>query len=301
MTRFGGRGDGDRGESMRPLTTGYGLIEGPVWDPQRGLLFSDVLFGGVYALARDGGVKPVFEHRRGIGGMALHAAGGLVVSGRNVSFKGFAGGATITLLDRDPYHGNVGYNDLTTDAKGRIYVGSLGASPVFADGRPPQAGNLYLIDLDGSARIVGRDVQLTNGLGFSPDGRTLYHSDSRRGVFCYAVALDGSLGEKQLFARPAKGAPDGLVVSTDGAVWVALAGEGHGVGVFGPDGQQRDFVEIPQPMCTSVCFGGEDLRDLYIVSGSDGSGSERGGAVYRHRCNVPGLPVAPARTALPAG
>ena len=284
---------------MQPLAKGYGLIEGPVWDAQRGLLFSDVLVGGVYALSRDGAVSSVFEHRRGIGGMALHTAGGLVVSGRNVSFKSFAGGATVTLLDSDPDHGNVGYNDLTTDAKGRIYVGSLGASPVFADGRAPQAGNLYLIDLDGSARIVGRDIQLTNGLGFSPDGRTLYHSDSRRGVFCYAVASDGSLGEKQLFARPAKGVPDGLVVATDGAVWVALAGGGHGVVVFAPDGSERDFIEIPTPMCTSVCFGGDDLRDLYIVSGSDGSGSERGGAVYRYRCAVAGLPVAPARTALP--
>ena len=284
---------------MQPLAKGYGLIEGPVWDSQRGLLFSDVLVGGVYALSRDGAVSSVFEHRRGIGGMALHTAGGLVVSGRNVSFKSFDGGATVTLLDSDPDHGNVGYNDLTTDSKGRIYVGSLGASPVFADGRAPQAGNLYLIDLDGSARIVGHDIQLTNGLGFSPDGRTLYHSDSRRGVFRYAVAADGSLGEKQLFARPAKGVPDGLVVSTDGAVWVALAGGGHGVVVFAPDGSERDFIEIPTPMCTSVCFGGDDLRDLYIVSGSDGSGSERGGAVYRYRSAVAGLPVAPARTAIP--
>jgi len=57
----------------------------------------------------------------------------------NVSYKAFDGGATVTLLDSDPDHGNVGYNDLTTDAEGRIYVGSLGSSPVFADGRKPQA------------------------------------------------------------------------------------------------------------------------------------------------------------------
>jgi gluconolactonase len=285
---------------MHALAKGYGLIEGPGWDPQRGLLFSDVLFGGVFALSRDGQVSTVFEHRRGIGGMALHAAGGLVVSGRNISYKGFDGGATVTLLDSDPDHGNVGYNDITTDAKGRIYAGSLGASPVFADGRTPQAGNLYLIDLDGSSRIVGRDVQLTNGLGFSPDGRTLYHSDSRRSsVFCYSVSADGSLGEKRLFARAAKGVPDGLVVSVDGRVWVALAGEGHGVSVFAPDGKVDSFVEIPQPMCTSVCFGGDDLKDLYIVSGSEGTGSDRGGAVYRHRCDVAGLSVALARVAIP--
>lgn len=288
------------GGVMHALTKGYGLIEGPVWDPHRGLLFSDVLFGGVFALSRDGQVSSVFEHRRGIGGMALHAAGGLVVSGRNISYKGFDGGATVTLLDSDPDHGNVGYNDITTDAKGRIYAGSLGASPVFADGRTPQAGNLYLIDLDGTSRVVGRDVQLTNGLGFSPDGRTLYHSDSRRSsVFSYSVSADGSLGEKRLFVRADKGVPDGLVVSLDGRVWVALAGEGHGVAVFAPDGKVDSFVEIPQPMCTSVCFGGDDLKDLYIVSGSEGTGSDRGGAVYRHRCDVAGLPVALARVAIP--
>ncbi len=302
MTRCGAGEVGNfRGGFMHALAKGYGLIEGPVWDSQLGLIFSDVLFGGVFALSRDGQVTTVFEHRRGIGGMALHVAGGLVVSGRNVSYKGFDGGDTVTLLDSDPDHGNVGYNDLTTDTKGRIYVGSLGSSPVFADGREPQAGNLYLIDLDGKARIVGRDVQLTNGLGFSPDGRTLYHSDSRRsGVYCYAVSADGGLGEKRLFAKVDKGVPDGLVVSVDGRVWVALAGEGHGVAVFTPDGKTSGFVEIPQPMCTSVCFGGDDLQDLYIVSGSQGSGSDRGGAIYRHRCDVAGLPVAPARTAIKA-
>jgi gluconolactonase len=284
---------------LTPLVRGFGLIEGPVWDPDRGLLFSDVLGGGVFCLDRSGTQHTLFEHRRGIGGMALHDAGGLVVSGRNVSFKPFDGSATRLLLDRDPDAGNVGYNDLTTDAAGRVYVGSLGNSPVFEDGREPQAGKLYRIDLDGSATVVAEDVLLTNGLGFSPDGRTLYHSDSgRRTVFCYEVAADGSLGEKRPFAVTATGAPDGLVVSEDGAVWVALAGGGHGVGVFNADGSERGHIEIEDPMCTSVCFGGDDLKDLYIVSGSDGAPSDRHGAVYRHRSEVAGVPVAPARIQL---
>jgi len=284
---------------MEEVCRGYGLIEGPVWDAARGLLFSDVLGGGVYCVDRAGQVTTVFEHRRGIGGMALHVAGGLVVSGRNVSFKPFGSGETLLILDRDPDAGNVGYNDLTTDAAGRIYVGSLGSSPVFDDGLPPRGGALWLVDLDGRARIVAEDVRLTNGLGFSPDGRTLYHSDSRRqAVFRYAVAPDGSLGEKQPFAQVATGVPDGLVVSADGAVWVALAGGGKGVRVFEPDGSEREFLEIPDPMCTSVCFGGDDLRDLYIVSGSEGTGQERAGAVYRHRTQVAGLPVAMARVEL---
>ena len=216
---------------MELLARGFGLVEGPVWDPQRGLLFSDVMGGGVFAIDRNGAQQVVFEHRRGIGGMALHERAGLVVSGRNVSLKPFDGGDTVTLLDRDPENGNVGYNDLTTDAAGRIYVGSLGNSPVFEDGRAPTPGDLYLIDLDGSTRVVGRDVLLTNGLGFSPDGGTLYHSDSaRRSVFQYSVAGDGTLGEKRLFVKTEVGVPDGLAVSVDGAVWVALAGGGQGRG-----------------------------------------------------------------------
>ena len=283
---------------MDQLAQGYGLIEGPVWEDGKGLLFSDVLFGGVFRLSLDGAVETVFEHRRGIGGMALHEAGGLIVSGRNLSFKPFSGGATVTVLEQDEPAGVVGFNDLTTDAAGRIYAGALGASPVFDDGREPRAGDLYLVDLDGSARVVAQDVQLTNGLGFSPDGATLYHSDSRRQtVFCYSVAADGALGEKRALVKTDGGAPDGLAVSEDGAVWVALAG-GSGVGVYSAAGVQQDLIEIPQPVCTSLCFGGADRRDLYIVSGSQGSQGERAGAVFRTRTSVAGLPVAAARVRL---
>ncbi|MDA1075666.1 MAG: SMP-30/gluconolactonase/LRE family protein [Proteobacteria bacterium] len=281
---------------MDLLTQGYGLIEGPVWWPEHGLVFSDVLNGGVFCVTRAGEVSSVFEHRRGIGGMALHEAGGLVVSGRNIAYKAFAGGATVTLLDRDEAAGIVGFNDISADAAGRIYAGSLGSSPVFEDGRKPQAGDLFLIDLDGSSRKVASDIRLTNGLGFSPDGKTLYHSDSgRSAVFCYPVHEDGSLGPKQPFVKTSKGVPDGLVVAEDGSVYVALAGGGQGVAVFNSSGDLTRHIEIPHPMCTSVCFGGDDLKDLYIVSGSEGLPGESEGGVFVHANEVAGLPVGLAR------
>ena len=116
---------------MEQLTQGYGLVEGPVWEDGRGLLFSDVLFGGVFRLTLDGAVERVFEHRRGIGGMALHEAGGLIVSGRNLSFKPFSGGATVTVVEQDEAAGVVGFNDLTTDAAGAHLRGRLGGQPGF--------------------------------------------------------------------------------------------------------------------------------------------------------------------------
>jgi D-xylonolactonase len=165
----------------------------------------------------------------------------------------------------------------------------------FEDGREPRSGGLYLIELDGSVRKVAYDIQLTNGLGFSPDGKTLYHSDSAHDhINCYSVSAGGFLIEKQLFATTEIGSPDGLVVSEDGRVWVALPG-GRGVGVYHPDGSYDQLIEIPEPMCTSVCFGGDDLKDLYIVSGSRGSDSERAGAVYVQRVDVAGLAVPLAR------
>ncbi|MEM7093594.1 MAG: SMP-30/gluconolactonase/LRE family protein [Actinomycetota bacterium] len=283
-------------DELTKLSEGYGLIEGPVWDSDRGLLFSDVHFGGVYAVDDQGAVSTVIEHRRGIGGMARHANGeGLVVGGRNIAFKPFDGGDTVELLAQDAGGRAVGFNDLTTDRAGRIYVGELGASP-FAEDAGKLPGVLWMIDLDGTATVVGHDVLLTNGLGFSPDGSTLYHSDSTRGaVMCYSVNDDGTLGPKELFAETERGAPDGLVVSEDGAVWVALASGGHGVAVFDANGSHRDHIEIPMPMCTSVCFGGDDLRRLYIVSGSDGMPTDRAGAVFVIDTDVAGLPVEPAR------
>jgi gluconolactonase len=75
---------------LETISTGHGLLEGPLWDIDRGLLVADAIVGGVWAF-KDGPPALVVPHRRGIGGMALHAEGGIVVSGRNVAFKRFEG------------------------------------------------------------------------------------------------------------------------------------------------------------------------------------------------------------------
>src|SRR5215471_14633280 len=188
---------------MQELATGYSLIEGPVWDGAKGLYFSDVLGGGIYLLNRQDEVSLAVPKRRGVGGMALHADGGLVV----------------------------GFNDLTTDSLGRCYVGSI-AYAIFR-GEEPKPGNLYLIDVDGAVRQVSDGILLTNGLGFSPDGQLLYHSDAGRGlVRVYDVRGDGSLGHWRAFAAMGNDSvPDGLKVAADGSVWVADAHGGR-VAVF---------------------------------------------------------------------
>ncbi|GIX47957.1 MAG: hypothetical protein KatS3mg131_2168 [Candidatus Tectimicrobiota bacterium] len=210
----------------------------------------------------------------------------------------FDGSALGVLLDSTVAPQTVGFNDLTTDAAGRLYVGAL-AFRVFGH-EPPRPAHLYCLDLDGSVRPVADGILLSNGLGFSPEGTRLYHSDSRAGlVRVYDVHADGSLGPWRPFAAVREGVPDGLAVAEDGSVWVALAGGGCVV-VFAPDGTERQRLPVPLPMVTSLCFGGDDLRDLYVVTGSRGGPHDACGTVYRTRVAVPGLPQAPARVALPA-
>ncbi len=281
---------------MEPLATGYGLIEAPVWAGDRGLLFSDVLNGGVQCLSPSGTVSTVLPQRRGIGGMALHEQDGLVVGGRNISYESFTGARSVVLLERSVMPDAVGFNDLTTDARGRVYVGSL-AFRVFA-GDPPKPGYLHVIDLDGTVRTIADGVWLTNGLGFSPDGTRLYHSDSHDDlVRVYDVHADGSVGPWRVFAKLGGAVPDGLAVAADGSVWVAAA-HGGCVIAFEPDGSERRRLAVPLPMVTSVCFGGSDLSDLYVVTGSQGGPNANCGTVYRTRVEVPGLALSPARVRL---
>lgn len=283
-------------ETIQELTTGYGLIEGPVWHPNRGLLFSDVINGGVFQLDEKGTVGEVIEHRRGIGGIALHESGGLIVSGRNIALKPIDNGPTQILLEDNPDKQIIGFNDLTTDATGRIYAGSLAFRPVGKIQNKPKPGSLFCIENSGSSRVVGHDVMLTNGLGFSPDGKQLYHSESLRNLIrVYDVKENGDLDSHRTFAAVENGIPDGLAVAEDGSVWVAIA-HGNRVDVFKRDGRLRQSIACNIPMVTSVCFGGADLRTLYIVTGSDGSGRDNAGTVFSTRVTIPGVRLARAKT-----
>ena len=279
---------------MQEIATGYGLIEGPVWDQARGLYFSDVLGGGIHLIDRAGEVSLAVPKRRGVGGMALHADGGLVAGGRDIVHVSLADHSMKVLLAHTAAADAVGFNDLTTDAGGRVYVGSIAFAVFKTEEMKP--GNLYVIDVDGKARQISDGVLLTNGLGFSPDGRLLYHSDALRELIrVYDVRDDGSVGYWRAFAATGPGSvPDGLKVARDGSVWVADARNGR-VAVFEADGRHRRDISVPRPMVTSLCFGGDDLRDLYVVTGSWGGPSETCGTVYRLRSDVAGLPLSRAR------
>ncbi len=274
---------------METLAFGYGLAEAPRVDPAGNLYFSDAMDGGVYRRAPDGTIAVVVPKRRGVGGLVLHADGGVIVSGRDLVHVRH--GETRVLLTVD---GVLGFNDLTTDAAGRVYVGSL-RSPALLGEQERVPGELWRVDGAGRAVEVYRDVAFANGVGFSPDGRTIYHSNYSEGVvLAHDVRDDGLAVNRRAFARVPRGNPDGLAVDETGGVWVAL-GAGGGIARFTSGGALDHVLPVPAPFVASLCFGGVDRRDLYVTTSGNSEDPERRGTIFRTRVDLPGLVAAPAR------
>ena len=146
---------------IETLAFGFELIEGPRVDPEGNLYFSDVTNGGVFRRSPSGAIETVVPRRRGVGGIAIHADGGIVISGRNVCHV--RDGATRGLVARGD---GPGWNDLFTDAQGRVYTGSMLSNP-FGDELERKLGECFRIEAEGRATPLYGGVSLSNGIGFS--------------------------------------------------------------------------------------------------------------------------------------
>ena len=261
---------------LEVLVEGRGLVEGPRWDERDGSVwFTDALAGGVFRWV-DGEVETVDAGRRGVGGLVLHEDGGVVASGRGLVHLTPDGEAR-ELLSVD---GVTGFNDIEGDLEGGVLAGALRYHPL--KGEDPVPGSVWRLRADGGAEELFGGVVWPNGIGLSPDGSTIYISDYQR-----ECVLQWSGGEEaSVFAQAVPGAScDGLAVDVEGNVWVAAGAGGH-VARFSPDGLASGVVTVPADFVSSVAFGGEDGRDLYIATI---------GALYRTRVPVAGSPTYRAR------
>ncbi|MCU1360853.1 MAG: hypothetical protein JWN99_2142 [Ilumatobacteraceae bacterium] len=271
---------------IETLAWGYGLVEGPRADAHGNLYFSDVHKGGVHRMDPSGAIEIVVPKRRGVGGIAFHADGGLVISGRNICHVR-DGQTRVVFAPHAP-----GLNDLFVDSAGRVICGTMRSDPFSTEG-PRTAGECWRIDGQDDAVELYGDVSLTNGIAFSPDGAVLYHCDTTRGVWAHDYD-DGSVSGRRLFLRDDGLMPDGLAVDAEGTVWVADVSGSGAARAFSPEGAEVARVEVPARMVTSLCFGGHDRRDLYIVTGDNTADESRGGTIHRTRAEVPGCRIAEA-------
>jgi sugar lactone lactonase YvrE len=254
------------------LADGFGLAEAPTWDGSS-LLFSDAIFGGVKRLGAGGRVHEVLAKRR-VGGIALHADGGFLASGRDV-LRVRPDGEQVVVLERLP--GFTGYNDIGTLGDGSLLAGALRFNPL--QGETPEPGAIVRLSPgdDHPDTTELPVVTWPNGIACAPDGQTFYLADFADG----RIWRDAH----EAWARSPSEEADGLAVDEEGGVWVALGG-GRAVARF-VEGEVERTVEVPgADFVSSVCFGGDDLRDLYVTTRT---------AVVRGRSDVAGLPVPPAR------
>ncbi len=270
---------------LEPLVWGFGLLEGPRVDGDDRLYFADVPNGGVFCRTPDGTLHTVVPKRRGVGGIALHADGGIVIGGRDVSHVRDGASRLLHRFDAP------GINDLMADPAGRVVVGTLRTDP-FDEGGARTPGEAWRIDAEGVATELYGGVLLSNGIGFSPDGTVLYHADTAsNGVCAHDYGADGSVRGRRFAVQVDDLQPDGLAVDEDGVLWVADVSGSRSVRAFRPDGTEVARIPVPARMVTSLCFGGADRRDLYIVTADNTDHPERAGTVFRTRVDVPGLPA----------
>ncbi len=275
------------------LASGYGLIEAPRVDRQDRLYFSDVPNGGVYRRNPDGRIETVIPKRRGVGGMMFNEGGGLVCTGRGLILFDEKTGQSRNLFVEWEGKPLMGLNDLTTDDQGSVFTGSLNFDPL--GGGKPIPGSLFRVDPPGRATKLWDGIEVTNGIGFSPNRKLLYHSDSPTGaVWAYDVTPDRTVKDRRIFAKLPEGWPDGMAVDADGGIWVAAVRVGE-VMHFGNDGVLKKRIKFPSTMVTSLVFGGRDMMDLYVVTADNTEDSNRKGTIFRMRTDVPGLPVPLAR------
>jgi gluconolactonase len=283
------------GAKLEKLWSDGEFTEGPAEGPDGCVYFSDI-GNRIMKFDPKTGKTGVFRDPSGrSNGLKFDAKGRLVAcEGANTG-----GNRRISLTEKDgtvrtladKYQGKRfnSPNDLTFDAKGRLYF----SDPRYVGTEPRELDHesVYRVDPDGTVTRVTTDVRKPNGLVVSPDGKTLYVSDhsgeasGSRALVAYPLNPDGTVGPRRvLFDFGRERGIDGMTVAADGTV-VATAGAkaAGGIHFFAPDGKKLGFLPTPEDP-NNCCFAGPDRRTLYVTAGR---------SLYRVTLTLTGAPAVP--------
>jgi D-xylonolactonase len=239
--------------------------EGPLWDSTRNSLFWTDLAGHRF-YGYDWATKSSTVLRTGleICGFALNEPSGFVIVNTSGIWT-WDGKREASLLTSEVDGYACRMNDCIADPRGRLLAGSC----FYESAGDYPLGHLMRVDHDGAVQILDDGIHLANGLGFSPDQRTLYFSDSaERVIYAYDYdAENGTVQRKRPFVRVGRdeGVPDGLTVDAEGYVWSAQW-FGSCIVRYDPDGRVERRVPVPAKQTSAVAFGGPDLTDVFVTS-----------------------------------
>jgi sugar lactone lactonase YvrE len=273
------------------------LGEGPFWDAREQLLYwVDITGRRIHRYDPASRRHDSIPTPSMVGFAVLDEAGGIVAGLQDgVHAMDFATGAARPLAAPAlmPKHNR--FNDGKCDRRGRLWAGTMNVDPDHAT----PTGALYRYDDRGLVQFE-KDIYISNGLGWSPDDKTMYYTDTvRRVIWQYDYDPDKGLpSNRRPFATfEGPGRPDGMTVDSAGRVLTALW-PGWGVAIFTPDGKPDGMIDLPVPQAASCVFGGKDLKTLYIVTASVGMTAEAlrdapaSGRIFQVEMDIPGLPEA---------
>lgn len=240
------------------------LGEGPCWDGETGtLLWVDIPAGEIHRTDPDTGRTATRKVTAPVSMVLPHTSNSLLIAARHQLLTLHENGALqeICALELDEA---VRFNDGKRDPDGRLWVGTMHTAKLTG-----QAA-LYRLDNDTLTPIVP-EATISNGLGWSPSGRTFYYVDTptrRIDAFDYDPA-DASPTRRRTFAdlTDAEGRPDGLTVAPDGNIWVALIRGGQ-LRCYDPGGALRRILKLPVSHPTSCAFDGAGA-DLYVTTATE--------------------------------
>lgn len=288
---------------MQTLMTDLGLVESPRWHDGR-LWFADWIAGQIIAIDPSGDHEVVVEHRSLPLCFDFRPDGSaLVVSGpaRGV-LRLAADGSLAPYADLSGLSDFGGGNDIVVDGRGNAYVNNpnydaMGGPPPTGDVAP---GFVTLVAPDGESRVVATDLAFPNGMAVTPDNDTLIVAESHRGrLTAFTIAADGGLSDRRVWADLGSGAPDGICIDAEGAVWYADVPNQHCVRVR-EGGEVAQTVELDRGAFACM-LGGADGRTLFVVAAqwpgmaAIADGASWHGQVLSAQVDVPGAGW-PART-----
>jgi len=240
------------------------LGEGPTWDPaERRLLWVDIVRAEVHAYDPASGADDLLIRAGSHVGAAKPRAGGGIVANLRDGIGCYEPDGSFRVLADLAVPGVRG-NDAAVGPDGSLWAGTMRYD------KAPGGGRLYHVGPGGDVTTVLDDVTISNGIGWSLDGRLMYYIDTPTGRIDVFDVNSGGRGamvhNRRVFVDVGHPAPpDGLTVDADGCVWTALWSGGR-VHRYAPDGRLDRVVEVPAPNTTACAFGGPDLHDLYITT-----------------------------------
>jgi xylono-1,5-lactonase len=269
------------------------LGEGPFWSATEQVLwFVDIKAPAIHRFNPASGEKRSWKAPDRVGFLAPTSDGRLIAGLKTGLHRFNPETGNFALLQVvEPHAPNNRLNDGFVDSEGFLWFGSMD------DTEEEPSGALYQLGPQGCIRRDPGYV-VTNGPAESPDGRTLYHTDTLAGViYAFDRARDGQLTNKRVFVRIAAGGgyPDGPIVDAEGCLWTGLFG-GWALQRYSPAGKLLDEIRLPCSAVTKAAFAGDDLRTLYITTAHVALSPEErkqqplAGGLFRARVAVPGLP-----------